>query len=86
MIKEIHFRQSAIKKIKKQPEGRIAIILKKIEEIADNPYRYKRLKKPLAHLRRVHIDKSFVLIFSVFRDKLIIEDFDHHDKIYRIKN
>jgi len=83
VIEEIHFRQSAIKKIRKQPKERIKIILKKIEEIAENPYRYKRLKRPLAHLRRVHIDKSFVLVFSIFDNKLIIEDFDHHDKIYR---
>ena len=85
MIEEIHFRQSAIKKLRKHPKERVRTVLKKIEEIAENPYRYKRLKRPLAHLRRVHIDKSFVLVFSIFENKLIIEDFDHHDKIYKIK-
>ena len=84
LIVKVKFRQIAIKKIRKQPRERIISILKKIEEISKNPYRYKRLKKPLAHLRRVHINKSFVLVFSIDDDAIIIEDFDHHDNIYKV--
>ena len=53
-----------------------------------DPYHYKKLSRPLQHLRRVHIDKSFVLIFSIDESKklVIIEDYDHHDQIYNIKS
>ena len=35
--------------------------------------------------KRVHIDKHFVLIFSVDEENKIValEDYDHHDKIYK---
>ena len=61
------------------------IIEKKIKEILQSPYHYKNLRKPLQDLKRVHIEKSFVLTFSVDEEnKLIIfEDFDHHDNIYK---
>ncbi len=38
----------------------------------------------MQHLRRVHVDKSFVLTYSVDEKNkvVIIEDYDHHDKIY----
>ena len=70
-----------VKKNRKQYE----IIMNKIGEIVKNPQHYKNLRKPLQHLKRVHIDKSFVLVFSVDENKkhIIIEDYDHHDEIYR---
>jgi len=39
----------------------------------------------MQHLKRVHIDKSFVLVFSVDESnkKVIIEEYDHHDRIYK---
>jgi YafQ family addiction module toxin component len=69
---------------KKDPE-QLDVISKKIEEIRLNPHHYKNLRKPLNHLRRVHIDKSFVLAFSINESKklVIIEEYDHHDKIYK---
>ena len=73
-----------LKLAKKNPK-QLLIIEKKIGEIIQNPQHYKNLRKPLQHLKRVHIDKSFVLIFSVDeRDKkVIIEDYGHHDDIYK---
>ena len=58
---------------------------KKINEVIQNPHHYKNLRKPLQHLKRLHIDKSFVVLFSVNEDshKVIIEDYDHHDNIYK---
>ena len=69
------------KKNRKQYE----IVMRKIEEIVENPQHYKNLRKPLQHLKRVHIDKSFVMIFSVDENKkhIIIEDYDHHDEVYK---
>jgi YafQ family addiction module toxin component len=63
----------------------LTIIEKKINEIVKNPMHYKNLRKPLQHLKRVHIDKHFVLTFSVDEDnhEIIIEDYDHHDNIYK---
>lgn len=59
-------------------------IMKKAEEIIKNPQHYKNLRKPLQHWKEVHIDKHFVLTFSVDENlkKVIFEDFDHHDKIF----
>lgn len=71
-------------KLSKKNPKQLYIIEKKIQEITSNPYHYKSLKAPLQHLRRVHIDKHFVLIFSIDEKSkiVIIEDYEHHDKIY----
>jgi len=72
-------------KIAKKNPKQLELIYDKIQEILRAPTYYKNLRKPLQHLRRVHIDKSFVLVFSVdeLNKVVIIEYFDHHDKIYR---
>ena len=71
-------------KLAKRNPKQLLIIEDKILEVRQNPQRYKNLRKPMQHLKRVHIDKSFVLVFSVDENKkhIIIEDFDHHDNIY----
>ena len=72
-------------KLAKKNPKQMEIIEKKIEEIRKNPQHYKSLKRPLQHLRRVHIDRSFVIVFSVNESikTVVIEDYNHHDKIYR---
>jgi YafQ family addiction module toxin component len=65
----------------KNPE-QLERIHNKIEEIKRDPHRYKNLRSPLQHLKRVHIDKSYVLVFSV-DDYNKLVDYDHHDRIYR---
>ena len=73
-----------LEKLIKKNRMQYEIVMKKIGEVIISPNRYKNLKKPLQHLKRVHIDTHFVLTFSV-EDKanlVIFEDFDHHDKIY----
>ena len=71
-------------KLAKRNPKQLLIIEDKIKEIRQTPQHYKNLRKPLQHLKRVHIDKSFVLVFSVEENKkhIIIEDYDHHDNIY----
>lgn len=61
------------------------IIAKKSEGIVIDPHRYKNLKTPLNTWKRVHIDRHFVLTFSIDEDKktVILEDYDHHKKIYK---
>ena len=76
--------QILFKLANKNPK-QLEIIENKINEILQNPQHYKNLRNPLQHLKRVHIDKSFVLIFSVDENskRVIIEDYDHHDQIYK---
>ena len=72
-------------KLAKKNPKQLEITYSKIKEIRLNPHHYKKLRRPLQHLRRVHIDKSFVLVFSIDESKklVIIEDYDHHDRIYK---
>ena len=72
-------------KLAKKNSKQLMIIENKIQEIRQNPQHYKNLRKPLQHLKRVHIDKSFVMVFSVDENKkhIIIENYDHHDEIYK---
>ena len=69
-------------KIAKKNPKKLEIIYDKIEEIILNPHHFKNLRHPLQHLKRVHIDKSFVLVFSINEANkvIIIEDYDPHDK------
>ncbi len=52
-------------KLAKKDPGQLEIIFKKIDEIVINPHRFKNLRRPLQHLKRVHIDSNFVMVFSV---------------------
>jgi YafQ family addiction module toxin component len=71
-------------KLTRRNPRQMAIITKKIGEIIQDPHHYKNLQSPLNRLKRVHIDKSFVLLFSVDEDTntVILENYNHHDKIY----
>lgn len=82
------FRKSVeriLAKLAKKNPKQLLIIEKKAKEVCRNPHHYKNLRKPMQHLKRVHIDNSFVLVFSVDeKNKLVIfEEYDHHDRIYR---
>ncbi len=72
-------------KMEKRDRQKLEIINKKVKEIIDNPYRYKPLKAPMQHMRRVHIAGSFVLIFSINENTktIVLEEFAHHDEAYR---
>jgi len=76
-----------LQKLSKRDKKKLEAILKKMEEIVQNPHHYKNLKYPLNDFKRVHIDKSFVLVFTVDENdkKVIFVDFDHHDNIYKKK-
>ena len=71
-------------KLSKKSPVQMSRIAAKLEEIIQNPNHYKNLRSPMQHLKRVHIDKSFVLIFSVDESTktVILENYDHHDNIY----
>ncbi len=71
-------------KLAKRDLKKMRIIEKKIKQICEKPLHLKPLRAPMQHLRRVHVDKSFVLTYSVNEKNkvVIIEDYDHYDKIY----
>ncbi len=76
---------SKLNKLHKKNRKQYEIIMKKVEEIIKNPQHYKNLRVPLQNWKRVHIDGSFVLTFSVDENRktVILEDYEHHDKIYK---
>jgi YafQ family addiction module toxin component len=71
-------------KISKRDFQIIKIIRKKIQEVIQNPQHYKNLRAPLNKFKRIHVAKSFVLIFQVDEKNKIVKfyDLDHHDRIY----
>jgi YafQ family addiction module toxin component len=78
-----------IETLNKRDRARSLIIAKKIQEIINNDsksvQRYKNLRYNLSDYKRVHIDKSFVLIFRIFEEEnfILFERLDHHDNIYK---
>ena len=56
-------------------------VLKKINQILENPEHYKPLSGDFYGSRRVHIS-DFVLIYHLEGDKIVIIDYDHHKRIY----
>ena len=74
------------KKLGKKDREMLLLIHKKDQQILDNPYRFKPLKKPLQNKRRVHIGGSFVLIYEISEEEKLVTlaEFDHHDSIYKI--
>lgn len=71
-------------KLRRKNKKQFEIILKKMSEILENPHHYKPLQHDMKGMRRVHIDKSFVLVFEIVENenKVIFIDFEHHDNIY----
>ena len=76
-----------INKISKKDPLMFKAIIDKIDEIikCEDVNHYKNLRKPLQHLKRVHIKSSCVLTFKYIgsEDKVVFYYFDHHDNIYR---
>ena len=73
------------KKLIKKDKKQLLAINKKIEELLKNPKLGKPLHFPLQNLRRVHILKSFVLIYSINEKEktVVIREYEHHDNIYK---
>ena len=78
--------EKTFEKIAKKDPVQEKAVKNKIRQILQEPYRFKSLKKPMQGLRRVHAFGPFVLVYSINEKEkiVVIEDYDHHDKIYRI--
>lgn len=79
--------EKKLAKIKKKDRTLFIAVREKIKEVIENPQHYKPLRYDLKGLRRVHVKKSFVLVFEIDEDGRIVRflDLDHHDKIYKKK-
>jgi len=77
-----------MRKLSKKDKVRITILNNKIKEIINNDSnsidRYKNCSYDLKEYKRVHIDKSFVLLFKVYKEKNMIYFWrlKHHDEAY----
>jgi len=71
-------------KMEKKSKSQLDAINKKILEIREDPHRFKPLSNTMKGLRRIHFG-NFVLVYSIDEENkaVVLEDFDHHDKIYR---
>jgi len=49
------------RRLQKKDQEMLRLIGKKIQDILEDPYRFKTLRKPLQNKRRVHVGGSFVL-------------------------
>ena len=78
--------EKILKKLKKKDPVSFKAITNKIGEVVNsNPDHYKPLKHGMKNWKRVHVMKSFVLIFTYNKaeDLLSFLDYDHHDVVYR---
>lgn len=73
------------KKHQKKDKEMLRLIDRKVQDILEDPYRFKPLRKPLQNKRRVHVGGVFVLVYEVNEEERIVTmlDFDHHDNIYK---
>lgn len=72
------------KRLQKKDKEMLGLINRKVQDILEDPYRFKPLRKPLQNKRRVHVGGSFVLVYEINEKEKIVTlfDFDHHDNIY----
>ncbi len=74
------------KGFQKKDKEMLRLINRKVQDILEDPYRFKPLRKPLQNKRRVHVGGSFVLTYEINEKEKVVTlfDFDHHDNIYKV--
>ena len=73
----------AFKKLAKKDKEQYRRVDAKIQQILEDPYRFKPMRFPLDGCRRVHVG-SFVILYKIdeHNSTVTILDYDHHDNIY----
>jgi mRNA interferase RelE/StbE/toxin YoeB len=79
---EIYLESKVEKIFSKLDNRQMNIITKKLEQISINPEHFKPLRGDMHGIRRVHIDKSFVLLFEIEGNIIRVIDYSHHDEVY----
>lgn len=81
--------EETLEKLCKKDRQTYESLMKKIVEIASRDVGtiefYKNLRYDLKEYKRVHVAKSFVLMFKVFKEQnfMVFDKFRHHDEIYK---
>jgi mRNA interferase RelE/StbE/toxin YoeB len=79
---EIYLESKVEKIFSKLDNRQMNIITKKLEQISINPEHFKPLRGDMHGIRRVRIDKSFVLLFEIEGNIIRVIDYSHHDEVY----
>ena len=76
--------EEKFERMRKKNKVALEAIGKKIKQVLEDPHRFKPLKTPMQGKWRVHIDSSFVLIYSIDEQNntVSILDYAHHDEVY----
>ena len=71
-------------KLRRKDRRQFEILEKLVGKICEDPVRFKPLRGDMKGARRVHVEKSFVLISDINIQSRTVKllDYDHHDKIY----
>jgi len=74
-----------LKKLAKRGKAQLEAIAKKVAQIREDPHRFKPLRGSMAGIRRVHIEKSFVLSYEIDENAKVLRllDYEHHDNAYQ---
>jgi len=77
----------AFGKLAKRDPGQMEILHSKVKQILEEPYRFKPLRGDMKGARRVHIGKSFVLVYEIDEQNHAVRllEYEHHDKVYEQK-
>ena len=74
-------------RILKKLKGRDMFLLRELDRSIEKILREPHLGKPLGNVlrnhRRIHIARSYVLLYEVHAYEVRLIDFDHHDRIYK---
>jgi len=75
--------EAAFRKMGKKDAARFSQVIKKLEELGENPEIGKPLHRPMQGLRRLHIG-HYVLTYKFEKKKGLITlvDYAHHDDVY----
>lgn len=79
-----HKFQKEMEKLSQKDPEQYNHVLKKMKQITDNPLHYKPLSGDLHGFRRGHVG-DFVLIYGIEENRVIFQDYDHHDLVYQDK-
>ena len=75
--------EATLRKLGKKDAARFEQMIKKLQELGENPEIGKPLHRPMQGLRRVHIG-HYVLTYKFEKKKGLITlvDYAHHDDVY----
>jgi addiction module RelE/StbE family toxin len=80
-----HTAHKKLEKLQEKNPTQYQHVHKKVEQILKNPDHYKPLSGDLHGTRRVHVG-DYVLIYHLENNRIMIQDYDHHDHVYDVKN